>query len=78
MQVRDTPNRMTSNLEKQIIELSKLMSSDRRIGTPSNGSIDNVRHDLIKGRDLGVRIDWLPYQRLKKLKETLRIKIGVS
>ena len=59
----DTPNRMTSNPEKQIIELSKLMSSDMRIGTPSNGSTDNVRHDLTKGRDLGVRIDWLLYQR---------------
>ena len=61
--MRDTPNRMTSNSEKQIIELSKLMSSDMRIRTPSNGSTDNVRHDLIMGRDLGVRIDWLSYQR---------------
>ena len=42
------------------------MSSDRRIGTPSNGSTGNMRHDLIKGRDLGVRIDWLPYQRYTK------------
>ena len=61
--MRDRPNKVTSNLEKQIIELSKLMSSDTRIETPSNGSTGNVRHDLIKGRDLGVRIDWLPYQR---------------
>ena len=38
------------------------MSSDTRIGTQSNGSIDDVRHDLIKGRDLGVRIDRLPYK----------------
>ena len=60
VQVRDTPNRMTSNLEKQIIELSKLMTSDTRIGTPSNGRTGDVRHNLIKGRDLGERIDWLP------------------
>ena len=55
--MRDAPKRMTSNPEKQIIELSKLMSSDTRIGTPSNGSTGDVRHNLIKGRDLGVRID---------------------
>ena len=42
------------------------MSGDTRIGTPSNGSIDDVRHDLIKERDLDIRIDWLPYQRYTK------------
>ena len=57
MQVRDRPNKVTSNLEKQIIELSKLMSSDTRIETLSNGSTDDVRHNLIKGKDLRVRID---------------------
>ena len=44
------------------------MSNDTRIGTPSNGSIGDVRHNLIKGRDLGVRRDWLPYQRYTKSK----------
>ena len=57
---------MTSNPEKQIIELCKLMSSDTRISTLSNGSIGDVRHDLIKGRDPRVRIDWLLYQRYTK------------
>ena len=38
MKMRDGPNRMTKNLEKQIIELSKLMGDDSRISTPSNGS----------------------------------------
>ena len=57
---------MTSNPEKHIIELSKLMSSDMRIRTPSNGSTNDMRHNLIKGRDLGVRIDWLLYQRYTK------------
>ena len=64
--MRDRPKGMTSNSEKQIIELNKLMSSDTRIKTPSNGSTGDVRHNLIKGRDLGVRIDWLPYQRYTK------------
>ena len=47
--------------KKQIIELSKLMSSDTRIGTPSNGSTNNVRHDLIKGRVLSVWTNRLLY-----------------
>ena len=38
VKMRDGPNRMTKNLEKQIIELSKLMGDDSRISTPSNGS----------------------------------------
>ena len=42
------------------------MSNDIRIRTPSNGSASNVRHDPIKRRDLGVRIDWLPHQRYTK------------
>ena len=57
---------MTSNPKKQIVELCKLMSSDTRIGAPSNGSIGNVRHDLIKGRVLIIRIDRLLYQRYTK------------
>ena len=66
VQVRDRPKRMTSNLEKQIVELCKLISSDIRIRTPSNGSIGNVRQDLIKGRVLIIRIDRLLYQRYTK------------
>ena len=38
MKVRDRPNTMTINTEKQIVELSKLMGSDMRISTPTNGS----------------------------------------
>ena len=34
VQVRDRPNRMTRNPEEQIIELSKLMRANTRIGTP--------------------------------------------
>ena len=36
--MRDRLNRMTRNLEKQIVELNKLMGSDTRISTPTNGS----------------------------------------
>ena len=58
--------RMTSNSAEQIVELSKLISSDTRIRTPSNGSTGNVRHDFIKGRVLIIRIDRLLYQRYTK------------
>ena len=60
--MRDRPKRMTSNL----IELNKFMSSDTRIRTPSNGSSGNERHNVIKGRYLGVRVDRLLYQRYTK------------
>ena len=50
VKVRDRPNRMTRNLEKQIIELSKLMRSDTRINSPTDGSTDDKRHDVIKRR----------------------------
>ena len=66
VQMRDGPKGMTSNLEKQIVELCKLMSSDTRIGTLSNGSTNNVRHDLIKWKVLIIRIDRLLYQRYTK------------
>ena len=64
--MRDRPKRMTSNPKKQINDLNTLMSSDMRIGTPSNGSTGDVRHNRIKGRDLGVRIDWLLHLRYTK------------
>ena len=57
---------MTRNLEKQIVELSKLMGCDTRINTPTNGSIDDERHDVIKRRGLGVRVHGLLYQRYTK------------
>ena len=63
VKMRDRPNGMTRNLEKQIIELSKLMGSDTRISTPTNGSTDNERHDVIKKRDFSVWVHGLMYQR---------------
>ena len=66
MQVRDRPNKMTSNLEKQIIELSKLMRGDMRISTPLNGNTSDVRHNIIKRRDLSERVHGLLYQKYTK------------
>ena len=42
VQVRDGPNRMTRNLEKQIMNLGKLMGGNLRINTPLNGSIGEI------------------------------------
>ena len=42
VQVRDRPNRMTRNSEKQIMELSKLMGGDTRISTLLNGSTGEI------------------------------------
>jgi len=61
--MRDRPNGVTRNLEKQIIELSKLMGSDMRIISPTNGSTGDERHDIIKGRGFNVRVHGMSYQR---------------
>ena len=66
MKMRDRLNRMTRNLEKQIVELNKLMGSDTRISTPTNGSTGDERHNVIKRRDLSVWAHELLYQRYTK------------
>ena len=50
MYMRNRPDAVTRNPKEQIIELSKLMSGDTRISTPTNGSIGDERHDVIKVR----------------------------
>ena len=57
---------MTRNPEKQIIEISKLMESDIKINTPTNGSTGDERHDVIKKRGLSVWVHGLLYQRYTK------------
>ena len=42
VQVRDGSDRMTRNLEKQIMDLRKLMGGDMKISTPLNGSTDEI------------------------------------
>ena len=64
--MRDRSNGMTRNLKKQIIELSKLMGCDTRISTPTDGSIGDERHNVIKRRGLSVRVHRLLYQRYTK------------
>ena len=42
VQVRDKPDRMTRNPEKQIMNLDKLMGGNPRINTPLNGSTGEI------------------------------------
>ena len=60
---------MTQNPEKQIIELSKLMRDDTMISTPLNGSTSDEWHDVVKMRDLIIRINKLLYQRYTKSRD---------
>ena len=66
MKIRYRPYTMIRNPEKQIIELSKLMRSDTRNSTPTNGSTSDEWHNVVKGRDLNVRVQGLLYQRYTK------------
>ena len=47
VQMRDKPQRMTSNPEKKMVNLSKLSSSDPRIKTPLDRRPSDVRHDVV-------------------------------
>ena len=60
--MRDGPNRITKNPKKQIIELSKLMGSDMRINTPTNGNTGDEKYNVIKRRGLSVWVHGLLYQ----------------
>jgi len=64
--VRDRPNRMTGNPEKQVIEFSKLMGGDTGISTPLNRSTNEIWHNVIKRRRLKIRVYRLLYQRYTK------------
>ena len=57
MQMRDGPDRMVRNLEKEIVNLGQLVKSDSRISTPLDRRPSKIWHDVIKGRRLIVRID---------------------
>ena len=47
VQMRDRPQRMTSNPKKKIMNLSELSSSDLRIRTPLDRRLCDVRHDVV-------------------------------
>ena len=66
VQVWDGPDRMTRNLEKQLMNLGYHIGGNLRISTPLNGSIGEIWHNVIKRRGLIVRVDWLSYQRYPK------------
>ena len=55
--MRDRPKRMTSNPKEKIVNLSELSSSDSRIRTPLDRRPSDIRHDVIKGRRLIIRVD---------------------
>ena len=57
---------MTRNPEKQVIKLNKLMGGDTRISTPTNGSTNEIRHNVIEIRGLRIRVHRLSYQRYTK------------
>ena len=55
--MRDRPKRMTSNPKEKIMNLSKLSSGDLRIRTPLDRRPSDVRHDVVQGRGLIIRIN---------------------
>ena len=57
VQMRDRSQRMTSNPKEKIVNLSELSSSDLRIKTPLDRRPNDIRHDIIYGRRLIIRVD---------------------
>ena len=57
VQMRDRPQRMTSNPKEKIMNLGQLNRSDPRIRTLLDRRLSNIRHDVIKGWKLIVRIN---------------------
>ena len=47
VQMRDKPQRMTSNPEEKMVNLSKLSNSDPRIETLLDRRPSDVRHDVV-------------------------------
>ena len=48
MQMRDGPDRMVRNLEKEIVNLGQLVKSDSRISTPLDRR--PIRYDMMSSR----------------------------
>ena len=57
VQMRDRPQRMTRYPKEKIGSLTELSKSDSRIRTPSDRSPGDVRHDVVQGRRLIIKID---------------------
>ena len=63
--MRDRPKRMTGNPKEKIVNLSELNSSNPRIRTPLDKRPSDIRHDVVQGRRLIIRVDrmldhWYP------------------
>ena len=57
VQMRDRPKRMTSNPKEKIVNLSELSSSDPRIRTLLDRKTSDIRHDVVQGKRLIIRVD---------------------
>ena len=65
VQMRDRPKRMTSNPKEEIMNLNELSCGDSRIRTLLDRRPSDIRHDVIQGRRLIIRVDkvldhWYP------------------
>ena len=57
VQMRDRSKRMTSNPKEEIMNLNELNSGDPRIRTPLDRRPSDIRHDVVQGRRLIIRVD---------------------
>ena len=57
VQMRDRPKRMISNPKEKIVNLSELIGSDPRIRTLLDRRPSDIRHDVVQGRRLIIRVD---------------------
>ena len=77
MQMRDGPDGMARNPEKEIMSLSQLVRGDLRIRTPLDRSTSNKWHNVIKGRRLIIWIDRMLNQWYPKSSNHYRRSNGV-
>ena len=68
---------MTNNPKEKIMNLSKLSSGDPRIRTPLDKRPSDVRHDVVQGRELIIRIDRMLNQWYPKSSNHYRRSNGV-
>ena len=66
VQMRYRPQGMTRYPKEKIGSLSKLSRSDPRIRTPLDRSPSDIRHNVVQGRRLIIRIDRVLDQRYPK------------
>ena len=77
VQVKDGPDRVARNPEKEIMNLGQLMRSAPRISTPLNGSTSQIWHNVIEWRRLIIWIDRMLYLRHPKSRGHYRRSNGI-